>query len=748
KMIITTILVWLSVVCKSQETKIDLSSQWKFSTGDSLQWAEPAYIDSHWLTLKPAIKWNQQNVSYSGFAWYRYKVTISRGILNSSALKDTLAIRLGKIDDYDQVFLNGKFIGENGTTTSYPSMTFNHGSTCRNVPREYKLAANDPRINWDRKNVIAIRVFGNHGGGGLYSDPFFIKAADLTRYVSIDYQSSDFDFNSPTSVSKTMKLLNSSRIVSYNGQWTYQVVNEETGQTVVSKSTSLNLLPNASLPVTCSFSVNPDSVYVLKYSFVENQTGTAVSAKQEVPYILSPEPGLAPQINYPRLYGARPNSPFLFTIPASGEKPMRYSAKGLPQGLVLDATRGIISGKAGKAGVYKVKFDVTNRHGHSSETIVFKIGDTLALTPPMGWNTYYPWRIAIKEKHITDAAEAFMSKALPSHGYSYINLDEGWEGTRDNDGILQPNKNFPDMKKLADFVHNCGLKIGIYSSPGPLCCGGNVGSYQYEEIDPKTWADWGIDYLKYDLCSYESKVMKDHSLTETQKPFLVMHEALKKVNRDIVYSLCQYGLNDVWKWGPAVGGNLWRTTRDINDVWEMVCRIGFEQQAQLYPFAKRGHWNDPDMLVVGWNGGVKKLRPSRLTPSEQYTYISLWSLLSAPLIVGGDVTRLNDFTTRLLTNDEVISIDQDTLGIQARRIIKNGTIQIWQKPLSNGSWAVGIFNLGETFSVTKVNWSDLQLPENLKVFDVWRKKPLGSFFENFTAKIPSHGVILLKVYSN
>jgi hypothetical protein len=299
------------------------------------------------------------------------------------------------------------------------------------------------------------------------------------------------------------------------------------------------------------------------------------------------------------------------------------------------------------------------------------------------------------------------------------------------------------MKGLVDFVHGLGLKMGIYSSPGPRTCGGYLGSYQHEQQDASTYAQWGIDYLKYDWCSYSDIAPKEPSLADYKKPYEVMRSALTATGRDIIYSLCQYGMGDVWKWGSALGANSWRTTGDITDNWASMSGIGFKQDV-CAPYTEPGHFNDPDMLVVGRVGWGPSLHDTRLSPDEQYTHISLWSLLSAPLLIGCDMSRLDDFTLNLLTNDEVLAIDQDALAKPATRIFEGDGIQIWEKPLRDGSMAIGIFNLEEKTRQAKMDFSALNLPASLSLRDCWRQRDLGIQKGNFSAQIPAHGVLLLR----
>jgi alpha-galactosidase len=348
-----------------------------------------------------------------------------------------------------------------------------------------------------------------------------------------------------------------------------------------------------------------------------------------------------------------------------------------------------------------------------------------------------------------------VTSGLINHGWTYINIDDCWEikpnsddpilmgEPRNSQGMINTNKKFPDMKALSDYIHSKGLKMGIYSSPGPLTCAGFTASYQYEEKDAQQYAEWGIDYLKYDWCSY-GRIAKDNNLPELKKPYSVMRAALDKVKRDIVYSLCQYGMGNVWEWGAEVGGNSWRTTGDIVDTWESMSGIGFSQ-AGHEKYARPGNWNDPDMLVVGKVGWGPMLHPTRLTPNEQYTHISLWCLLSSPLLIGCDMTQLDDFTLNLLTNDEVLEVSQDPLGKQASRVSKEGDLEVWAKAMEDGSKAVGLFNRGLWKSEIKARWSDLGIEGKQKVRDLWRQKDLGTYDKEFSATVPRHGVVLVKI---
>jgi len=355
----------------------------------------------------------------------------------------------------------------------------------------------------------------------------------------------------------------------------------------------------------------------------------------------------------------------------------------------------------------------------------------LAQTPPMGWNSWNHFGSNVDDSIVRAAADKLVSSGLSSLGYIYINIDDCWEGTRDPNGNIVPNGKFPNMKALADYVHKRGLKLGLYSTPGPLTCGGYLGSYGYEEQDAKTYASWGIDYLKYDWCS----AARIYTNEQLQAAFQKMGTALLNSGRPIIYSLCEYGMGDVWKWGTQVGGNLWRTTGDIQDNWKSMTDIGFSQSS-VAPYAGPGHWNDPDMLEVG-NGGMSS--------TEYRTHFSLWCLLAAPLMAGNDLSSMSAETLSILGNKEAIAIDQDALGKQATQIVKQGDIQIWSRDLKDGSKAVGLFNTGITAVTITLNFSDIKLNGKQEVRDLWLHKDLGSYKSKFSAKVEPHGVILLKV---
>jgi alpha-galactosidase len=486
----------------------------------------------------------------------------------------------------------------------------------------------------------------------------------------------------------------------------------------------------------------------------------AIDAPGETAEVLTPPAPATPRINGTSLYGVRPTHPVLFTIAATGDRPMTFAADNVPDGVTLDPKTGQLTGAIAKPGEYVVKLHATNSLGTADRELKIEVGDRIDLTPQMGWNSWNCFAQAVSDEKVRAAADAMVSSGLINHGWTYVNMDDCWEipsnrpaeQRRAPDGHILTNKKFPDMKALTDYIHSKGMRAGLYSSPGPSTCGGYTASYEFEEADAKQYADWGFDYLKYDWCSYgevANQIKKGpnppSALEILQHPYSVMGDALKHQNRDILYSFCQYGMGNVWEWGDKIGGNSWRSTGDINDSWGSMAGIGFSQNGHE-KYAGPGHWNDPDMLVVGKVGWGPSLHPTHLTPNEQYTHISLWCLLDSPLLIGCDMTQMDPFTLGLLTNDEVLAVNQDPLGKQAARVTKNddGT-EVWAKDMSDGSKAVGLFNRGEMPAKVTIKWSDLGVTGAQHVRDLWRQKDVTSDSDSFTTEVGRHGAFLVKV---
>src|SRR3989442_4528447 len=355
----------------------------------------------------------------------------------------------------------------------------------------------------------------------------------------------------------------------------------------------------------------------------------------------------------------------------------------------------------------------------------------LAKTPPMGWNSWNKFAGRVDDPTVRSIADAMANNGMKEAGYLYINIDDTWEAGRDALGNIQTNRKFPDMKALADYVHSKGLKLGIYSSPGPNTCAGYEGSYGHEQQDARTYAAWGIDYLKYDWCGARTLY------TDEEMPaiYQIMGDALLKTKRPIVYSLCQYGRLDVWKWGADVGGNLWRTTGDIRDAWDSMSRIRFGHN-ELAPWAKPGHWNDPDMLEIG-NGSM--------SDTEYRTHLSLWAILAAPLLAGNDLRSMRPEINAILTNRDVIAVDQDKLGKQGPRIWKSGYHEIWSRPLSGDAMAIAFFNRAADPATISVKLADLKLTGKWKARDLWIHQNVQLTEPEYSATVAGHGVVMLRL---
>ena len=363
-----------------------------------------------------------------------------------------------------------------------------------------------------------------------------------------------------------------------------------------------------------------------------------VGAPHEDPYVLTPKPPRTPRINGARIFGVHPGHPFLFTIAATGDRPMTFAADHLPKGLSVDAQTGQIQGRIEKPGTYVVTLRAANSLGKAKSKFRIVCGETLALTPHMGWNSWYVWEGHVTDKIMRDAADAMVSSGMINHGYQYVNIDDCWavkQGAtdptlggepRDARGMVNANQRFPDMKALTDYIHAKGLKAGIYTSPGPTTCAGHVGAWQHEELDARRFAEWGYDFLKYDWCSY-GRIATNHSLPELEKPYRLMGDILRRQDRDFILNLCQYGMGKVWEWGKEVGGHSWRTAGDLGGSFYGIpgalFRDGFDVYAQneLHKFGGPGGWNDPDYLLLGylsnWQGG-QSLTP--LTPNGHWNY--------------------------------------------------------------------------------------------------------------------------------
>lgn len=488
----------------------------------------------------------------------------------------------------------------------------------------------------------------------------------------------------------------------------------------------------------------------------------------ETPVILTPKPGSEPRINGPKVYGCRPGNPFLYRIAATGKRPMRFTARDLPENLVLNQDSGIISGSVVRAGQYVVKLHAANDHGQAEREFKIVCGDQLALTPPMGWNHWYIHEDRVTDAIIREAADIMLSSGMADVGYDYVCIDGCWTNLlpdlpkaqtypdklrigppRDAEGNILPNRYFPDMKALADYIHAKGFKAGIYSSPGPVDCAGFAAAYQHEAQDARQYAQWGFDLLKYDWCSYGKVVKGDTSLPTLKKPYKLMGDLLKQQKRDIIFSLCQYGLGNAWEWGGEVGGHCWRTAGDLSWNLDQFYEVALKN-ATYGQYSKPGSWNDPDFIMIGyisdWRNEAKP-EPAPLTPNEQYAFVSLWSLMAVPLIFTGDMTRLDEFTLNVLCNTEVIEVNQDPLGQCGRVQMLGEDTFAMVKEMEDGSRAVGLFNRGELPVTVSVKWSDLNIPAPRRARDLWRQKDVSEYAPQFGGEIPRRGCAMLRLWS-
>jgi alpha-galactosidase len=480
------------------------------------------------------------------------------------------------------------------------------------------------------------------------------------------------------------------------------------------------------------------------------------------------------------VFGVRPGSPFFFKVPATGTGPLHYAAENLPDGLNIYSETGVITGKLDQAGTHVVELVVSNSLGTARRPFRIVVGEEICLTPPMGWNSWYAYSEGVSAEHIKQVADAFVKSGLRDHGWTFVNIDDCWQGTRDPETkVLTGNERFPDMRELCDYVHERGLKIGIYSSPwigtyagfrgatsdhpdaaDPGCLpedqrlqkhqifgrqgvpgvgvahfnASRIGPYWFFDRDAKAMADWGFDYIKVDW--------NPNDVPTTEH----MAKDLRASGRDIVLSLSNAApiAN-----APALTNvsNLWRTGGDIHDSWVSISRCFNE--VEWVKYQRPGHWNDMDMLQVGMRGIPNRYNAppklTDLTPDEQYTQMSMWCLQSNPLLLSCYIDQLDEFTLSLLTNDEVIEVNQDPAGKPVQRVVKSQDLEVWFKPMEDGSQAVGLFNRGDKEAEITVTWADLERQGTQKVRDLWRQKDLGRHAESFSAKVNSHGVVLLRI---
>ncbi len=440
---------------------------------------------------------------------------------------------------------------------------------------------------------------------------------------------------------------------------------------------------------------------------------------------------------------------------------MKFSAAGLPSSLRIDPASGIITGTAPAKGEFDVTLGAVNGKGSAERRFRIASGGKLALTPPMGWNHWYAHYGRITDSLVREAADVMIATGLADAGYQYVNIDDCWMNSpanpdplrvgplRDNAGNLLPNRHFPDMNALTAYIHGAGLKAGIYTSPGPLTCGGFSGSYGHEDPDARQFAAWGFDFLKYDWCSYDRVVGGDHSRPALEKPYRMMGEILARQSRDIVLNLCQYGMGSVWEWGVSVGGQSWRTADDLGIELDRIFDVALKN-AEHRAYSRPGSWNDPDYIQIGYIGDARAAgggmpAPCKFTPDEQYSYMSLWCLMAAPLFYSGEMGKLDSFTLNVLCNPEVIDVDQDPLGQCAAVARTSDSTFLMIKDLGDGTKALGLFNRGGNPASVTAAWSVVGVTGRRSVRDLWREKDLPSAEGEFSATVPPRGVILVRL---
>ena len=715
--------ILLPQILRAQEVTVEGG---RFQKGDNPAWSAFAFDDCAWrevsFTDQP---WESLGLdSANGIGWYRIHLVIPSSL--KKGVVEAVMLALGAIDDSDQTWVNGHLVGRDGTFPEEPG-----GYSSEYGKRRYYVV--DPKwVNWDKDNVIAVRVYNYGDPGGFYRGAVKVMKPSLKDFAKLSLEADNGGYKVVLSTSvKTTGTL----------QWTVSDV--ITGDQESSKAHKVNLAAWKEKQLFCPLAPQKR----LKVTYTDPRFPEVLEAEVCAPYILTPPAPATPRYNGPLVFGVRPGSPVIFRLAFSGDKPMKYAVEGLPEGVVLDPDKGVLSGNCAEPGDYPLVLTATNDKGSASAAFTLCVGeDKIGLTPPMGWNSWNCWALSVSQEKVMASAAALINKGLADYGYAYMNIDDAWEGEeRTPEGYITANEKFPDMKALGDWLHSNGLKFGIYSSPGDHTCGGFLGSLDYEKQDAEVWNSWGVDYLKYDWCGY-SKVFdasRDKSDAALIRPYLKMQQFLREQPRDIFYSLCQYGWGRVWEWGAFIDANSWRTSHDIVDTWESLYVTGFERQPGLHPYAGPGHWNDPDMLIVGKVGWSSSLRDSRLTPDEQYTHISLWSLLAANMLIGCDIAQIDDFTFNLLCNNEVNAVNQDILGHQAHQDVVEDGMQIWSRDLSDGSQAVGIFNLNEASVPVQLDGALDKI--GLKadtVRDLWRQKDIPT---DAIYVIPPHGVLYVKV---
>lgn len=494
--------------------------------------------------------------------------------------------------------------------------------------------------------------------------------------------------------------------------------------------------------------------------------------------ILTPKPAAAPRINGPALYGARPGKQFLYRIPTQGARPIRFESENLPAGLKLDATKGILTGiTPAETGDYGMTFTARNEHGVAKRSFKLVVGEKLALTPPVGWNSWGAYMLMVTDEKMRMTADLLVEKGLADVGFQYVSIDDAWmrispemfadreplarhEGfdftgmigeVRDEDGNILPNSHFPDMKGMVDYIHAYGLKAGIYSSPGPQTCQRFGGSFGHELQDAKQYARWGFDFLKYDQCSAYKilNVMKQESNYDFTDYWRPMVFALRHQDRDIVYNLCEYGDSNPWTWAPELNMQTWRTGGDLNHNVHGYFGEAMRIASELREFSRPGQWNDPDYMYIHKIRSHKKMVAPAveipLTTNQRYQYVTLWSMIAAPFFFSCDMDEIDEFTFRLMGNADVVGINQDELGEVAKVVEQSDKHVVMVKPMANGLRALALLNRDEKEAriILKAGWLGSDKPG--EVLDAWRQKTVRGLTAGSEVIISPHGVALFVI---
>lgn len=468
--------------------------------------------------------------------------------------------------------------------------------------------------------------------------------------------------------------------------------------------------------------------------------------------ILTPPAAKSPRINGPALFGVRPGNPLMYRVPVTGERPIAISVEGLdaPElaDVAFDPASQMLTGRVAKPGTYPLTLKAANGHGEAKKAFRLVVGEKIALTPPLGWNSWNAFADTVTAQIVKETADEMVRLRLGDHGWTYLTIDDGWQISmnskkprRDEQGRQLSNELFPDMKGLADYVHSRGFKIGLYSSPGPSTCANYEGSWMHEFLDARTYADWGYDYLKHDWCSY-GDIAFGSGVERWMYPFIIMGRALRESGRDIVHSICEYGIENVASWGAAAMGQCWRTTGDKFDFWEDVV-TDMKTHEDLWRYAGPGAWNDADMMLIGsthWSDH----KGTRLTPNEQYTHVSMWAMWAAPMMIGCDLRGVDPFTLSLVTNDEVIDLNQDELGAAAAKIQGGDDWACWARPLSDGSVAAALVNLSPYEQSVLFCLRKAGMRGTWHVRDLWRQADVGNATGGYRVSVPGHATHLVR----